>query len=392
MSQQDQYSGVTPKSVIDLFSAKVHHAPDFNETEMDTIANYVKEISDRERGHDSLSDDLRYELELFTAAQSDESFRKILDMRRPLPQTITRQDSVESAVPPPVSHLCNSHITSPAYSFGYPLAEEVGSSVTFLRHPVEAAPSVLAISGLLPSVQDLRTYSQLALPNEGELSLGLGLGKSPAIGGTLIHPASWEATGHPLSPTGFAEVTQARASIGHFFACIPGAPLKQSTEMQVSVDVTVGQVWRPFLLTIPLTIPGSGILYASGTANLVLLDSTGQEAQQRLKFLEYAWFDGGVASPARGLREFSITRGLTLRPGTVWVYIGIEIFLEVSRLFFPPPPPANERTGFVMIDLRSPNHATKAIHPVFGAGGPVRVPRIRLIFCPEQEVVRARHI
>lgn len=261
--------------------------------------------------------------------------------------------------------------------------EQVGSDAIFV--PNQFTATALP-SGLLPAAEELKTFSRLAIPSEGELSLGVGLGSFETITGRVVHlPSESHPQSFPIMG-GLLEVTRAQASLGYHFA-VPGAPLRRQTDIEVTVDFAVGNPARPFYVVIPPRL-GPPIVQAFGVANVTLLSSSGGEAAARTRFLEHREGASGIVGTPVQLREFNISQKLALEAETNWMYIGIEVLLEVQRWFILPPPPAEERPGLAVIDLRSPAHDTHDIHFVLGASGPVRVLRIGTTLCPEPVFVR----
>lgn len=375
------------KAAVKILSSKFM-LPRFTEAEGAAIAKYQRARADRELDEEirTFSDDLKRELALARAAQEDELLRRALTLRSP----VTPQGAGHVQARPALHGLgdrlragCNAHVASPPYSTGDPLMEQVGSDAIFV--PNQFTATALP-SGLLPAAEALKTFSQLAIPGEGELSLGVGLGSFETITGRVVHLPS---ESHPQSfPVmgGLLEVTRAQASLGYHFA-VPGAPLRRQTDIEVTVDFAVGDPARPFYVVIPPRL-GPPIVQAFGVANVTLLSSSGGEAAARTRFLEHREGASGIFGTPVQLREFSISQKLALETETSWMYIGIEVLLEVQRWFIPPPPPAEERPGLAVIDLRSPAHDTHDIHFVLGAGGPVRVLRIETTLCPEPVFVR----
>jgi len=378
-------SPVNARAIENIFSSKIGPTPRFDESEAAAIAEYQRALTERQWAESirTLNDDLKHELQLLLAAQDDESLRRTLDLRRPVPPQIVEQSKPQKAHLGALEGLplpgCGAHLTSPPYTTGDPLVEEVGSNATVNDSGLSLAPGFNV----------LKTFSQLALPEEGALSLGVGLGKFRIANTVLhtVHPASIEIPFPIGTQPGLLEANRASASIGYFLASIPGTPIGKNTEMNLTVDVTLGDPLKPFYLVIA-PVPFLWV-QAFGVAHLIVISShvggSGVTATaSQVRFLEHREAAGGPIFPPIVSREFSMSQKLTLKPGAGWVYVGIEIRLEVQRWFIVTIPPTEDRQGFAIIDLRSSEHNTQNIHYILGPRGPVRVPQISMTFCREQ--------
>jgi hypothetical protein len=241
---------------------------------------------------------------------------------------------------------------------------------------------------------DMKTFSQLALPTEGAVSIAVCLGKLEAGPlGTTIHPPSFEYP--PTWPLfGPMEATYARASLGYYLASLPGGPLTTATTMTVAIDVVVAGTQSPFYVVVPPRQPGGPIVTAFGVAHLSVVSSSGdlnrceyesakEVGECEVLFLEHREGYNGLFGAPIAMRQFTISQQLTLSPGTSWVFVGVELRLEVDRLFrLEATPPPAERDGFACIDLRSPKNNGPHIHYLLEPHGPVRVPSIKMRWCP----------
>jgi hypothetical protein len=202
-----------------------------------------------------------------------------------------------------------------------------------------------------PTTWSGKTFSRLALPAEGALSLGVGLGKLRSNPTShTIHPPSEEIPGAVVGVPTFLDRNRAEAILFNYLDPIPRAPLDDGEVVHVRVDVSVGDSSRPcYLVSKPQAPPA--LVQAFGSAHLIVYSSTTDVARAHVQFLEH---NEGPSGPfeVTMMRNFSISRQLALAPGTRWVYVGLEIRMSVQRLFIPTAPPLTERAGFAMIDLR----------------------------------------
>ncbi len=348
------------KAVVELLSTKAASEPHFNESEQAAIARYLKATADPGWAAKlrTLDSDLRRELAL------------------------TAQPTTASTL----RDWCDDRVISPPYTFGHPLVEEAGNDAKIFPPESKEGDGPSSKTQRFVPV-GLKTYAQLAVPNEGILSLGVGLGKARAGSWRTVHPPSKEIPQSFPVPGGVLEVTQARASLGYLATDIPPPPIQGNIALNVTVHVTVGDPPRPFYLFIPPVrgadqTPFPFLLQAFGSASLVVLTS-GQAAHgEPTLFLERQETITGPIGSQLELRDLSLSQSLLLERNTRWVFVAVEVRLAVQRWFVLPPPPLSERAGFVMIDLRSPEHSRQVIHSVLGAGGPVRIPQISMTFCP----------
>jgi hypothetical protein len=180
------------------------------------------------------------------------------------------------------------------------------------------------------------------------------------------------------------DVSSATANLLHFANPIPGAPLVIKSSVKVTVDVTVGNVESFYLVDVSGPNPPMYV-QAFGSARLLVTSSTGRVSEASLPFLDHKETPQS-AYEVNVLREFSVSQDLKLDVGTKWISAFVAVRLVVQRLFLGGilKPPLNDRGGFVMIDLRSPAVPTQLIHPILKPGGPIRVSRLAMTFCPEE--------
>ncbi|MGH2534208.1 MAG: hypothetical protein ACRDJW_18220 [Thermomicrobiales bacterium] len=376
-------------AVAKILSSKGAAASRFSDSERGAIAAHHRALADR-RWTESLharSEALHHHA-LLHAVQDQEvgSLRNAVTWG-PVSSQIVEQARPRNARTSGIGQSpigCDAHRTSPPYALGDPLQEDVGVGATVLVSDDPVAP---VFAGVVPDLNNLKTFSQLALPNDGKLSLGVGLGKV-RVGANVytLHPPAMEFPQTFPIRGGLLEVTNAKASLGYHLAVLPGAPLQVEKLLKVAVDIIVGEQSRPFYLVNPPAM-GPPILQAFGVAHLVVSSSDGGVAEDDVVFLEHREGAFQIFGTPTVMREFSIAQTLTLLPGTRWVYVGIEVRLEVHRWFIlPPPPDVEDREGFVMIDLRSPAHNTQPIHHLLAPGGSVNVPHIGMTICRPDEV------
>jgi hypothetical protein len=75
---------------------------------------------------------------------------------------------------------CSSHVASPPFETGDPLDEVYGVDPTIVHDPVFVPASVRGTVGGLAEPGARKTFSRLAVPAEGAVSLAVGLGKLPS--------------------------------------------------------------------------------------------------------------------------------------------------------------------------------------------------------------------
>lgn len=345
---------------VDILSSKATAQPIFTDEEKKTIAGEHGRLVDDlwKQDIDALARELKPQLDLLQAAVSDKSLIRAIEARGLGTnlgvggQTIALEAHMAHSS---ALSLCDGHLTSPPYTSGDPMTEEFGADVIPLSGP-----------------GDLKTFSELALPAEGALSVGVSNGN---FFESTIHPSAEDFV--------LGDANSARASIGYYLACVPGAPLQRATRMNVTIDVAVGEPSRSFFLLMvgdPLS-PGMGIVGVRGVIYLTLSgsESSGPQTHTR-RFLNSAQnFVGPIDGSMEPLRNFTVSESLHLGPGATWIYVNVEVRLRAFRFVFGP---VEERKGFSMIDLRSPDHDTHRVNFILEPGGPVRIPKISMTFCP----------
>jgi hypothetical protein len=382
MSQTYDEAEIRP--VTDILSTAVR-VPRLDERGRLALARYHRAVADRSWSETAreLNEDLQYEIELQRGGEETEALREAVESRRP-PAAAVEPEAPETARRRAIGRFaagCSGHVTRPPYTTGDPLSEEVGTDAIVVRD--EVAPTVMG--RMLPSVDDLKTFSQLSVPSEGALSLAVGLGRLPVVGGGFsLHPPAEEYPQTWPLPGGTLEVTTAKAMLGYAFACLPGAPLDETMVVDVTVDIRVGDRAKPFYLVRPARPPDAPIVQAFGVGHLLVATSDNTQAAAEVRFLEHREGALQVFGTPIVRRELAVSRRLTLQPGTNWIYVSLEVRLEVHRWWILAPPPERERRGFAGIDLRSPEQRTYPIHQVLDRAGPVMVPRISLTLCPER--------
>ena len=277
---------------------------------------------------------------------------------------------------------CSLVVAPPPYSTGGPLDEQFGADSVVISDDIELGPTSSASSVASTG----KTFSALALPEVGELSLGVGLGTirtSPAF--RSVYPPQEEHDSVVGAPY-LLDVSSATANLLHFANPIPGAPLVIKSSVKVTVDVTVGNVESFYLVDVSGSNPPIYV-QAFGSARLVVTSSTGRVNEASIPFLDHKETPQS-AYEVNVLREFSVSQDLKLDVGTKWISAFVAVRLAVQRLFLGGilKPPVNDRGGFVIIDLRSPAVPTQQIHPILKPGGPIRVSRLAMTFCPEEIV------
>jgi hypothetical protein len=365
-----------------ILASKMASRPEFDDSERVALGRFHRALADRQWSQTlrARNEELGHDMLLQLSGDDDEVLRRDVNLRRPPPRAVEEAlpGTAHDATIGRLAAGCFGHVTPPPYTTGDPLVEEVGPNASVV--PGQTKPAAPA-GGL--AANGVATFSQLALPTEGALSLGVALGKAPFLAGFTLYPPAHEYPQTFPVPGGLLEVTSARGNLGHYFACLPGAPLNAAMVADVTVDVTVGVEPRPFYL---VRAPASGppILQAFGVINVVVSGSGGETAQHEALFLEHREGASGPLGTPVVSRELAVSRRLNLRRGTTWVYVGVEARVEVQRFFILPPPPAGKREGFVSIDLRSRAPATNPVDHLLDRGGPLKVPRIAITLCPQQ--------
>jgi hypothetical protein len=278
---------------------------------------------------------------------------------------------------------CNSLVAAPPYSIGGPLQEEFGIEATTVIEDPEAQP-VSGSSALPPDalVGPMRTFSQLAIPGEGAVSVAAALGKVRVNPFALsVHTPTIE---YPWVFHSVVAETEALGNLGYAVPVVPmpNAPFSHRTRIDVDVDLTIGTEQQPF----HLIVPHSTLQRAFGFVHVNVMLSGGESGTAAGVFLEH--FTSGKETFGTPTVRWQLRprASLVLPPGTgsQSMYVGVEAAVVCQQFFFgSAPPPAEDRQGFVGIDLRAPQHGTHAVHTLLGAGGPITVRRIAMRFCPE---------
>jgi hypothetical protein len=345
---------------------------------IEVLARYQQHLADQQR-----SDENRQAQEILAHEASvsmvveDEALLASLAARRFAERSATVPSTFEDAT----NVNCSSIVASPPFPIGWPRTQETGVAPIIVE--TGASPNLAFLA--LPGATIMKTFTQLAVPDTGRISLGVALGKLQLSATTqTVHPATEVGPG-PLAQV--VEMTNARAGIGYVTAA-PGAPLPVHTPLRVTAELTIGSGPRPFHLLVrpDPEPPRAGGVTANGVVHVVVEGSEGDTSDTAGKFLEHHMLgtvDWLAVPPTRNL---SVAGNLLLRPGTRWVYIGIEVLVEVQRywLFQEPEERLEDRTGFAGIDLRTPALGLPPVHALLQASGPVTLRRLRLSFCPPQ--------
>jgi hypothetical protein len=216
------------------------------------------------------------------------------------------------------------------------------------------------------------------------LSLAVALGKLQITGTTsTLHPPSNEYPQTFPVAGGTLEVTAADATIGYLLlVSIPGHSVPGNRRVELTVDLSVGTSIKPFYLVVP-PVQGPPILQAFGVADVMLRGSSNETAIADRAFLEHREGATGLFGTPIVRQQLTLKSSLALEARTWWVYVGVLAHLEAQRWFTLPPPPPIDRSGFVGIDLRVPQHGTHSVHDLLEPNGPVTVRRIELNVCTE---------
>lgn len=270
-------------------------------------------------------------------------------------------------------------VDTPPYLTGGPLVEQTGADAIDVQDgiaPADAPP----VSSAGPRG---KTFSALALPATGDLSLGVGLGTIRTIPTIRsVYPPSEEFRGAVAALQFLGERTMATGTLVNLTIPVPRAPLLSQTDLSVSVAVTIGNSQPFYLVDFP---PPEALplirMQAFGSAHLVLTSSSGRVAQTTFQFLNHDQTEAQPGTPTI-VRQFRLGQTMTLAVGTVWVSAAVEVRLTLHRIFTTNfgTPSLNDRAGFAIIDLRSPVVPTHHIHSILDPGGPIHVSQIALTF------------
>ena len=232
-------SGSDAGVVCRVIDPRVVSAPDWEDIQTEPLAEYQDDLASQ-RWDDELqgSREILAHEALVAQAVEDETLGAALAGQQfaPLP-TAARLPRDELT---PLG--CSSVVTTPPFPIGFPRTEESGPAATIVE--TGAAPNALFS---LPGASAMPTFTQLADPDEGALSLGVALGKLRLSGTAYsMHPASVEGPG----ALAYGEMTFARGGLG-YVAVPSGAPLVHGNRMNVLADLTIGSGPKPYYLLVP---------------------------------------------------------------------------------------------------------------------------------------------
>lgn len=307
-----------------------------------------------------------------SSAVEDDALRKALAAQQRV--TFSPRSSLPGQIVTPIG--CTSNVTSAPFPAGYPITEQSGEPPIVSGSPTKAFAE-------LPGSESMRTFIQLAVPHEGTISLGLALGRAQVSGSfRLVYPASQEVPGSLYQ---VVEITNAQGGLG-YLSSIPGAPSNRETYLRVGVKLAVESERKSYYLLLPPTAPGPPAGVTVGVdAHVVLLGSEGDTSDDSATFLRHHKLSGGGFDwqEVPPQTDLGIEANVTLRPGSKWVYVGVEVMAWAQRYWlFPPSEKLVERSGFISVDLRSPDHHLPPPIVVLEPSGPVKVQQIQLTFCP----------
>jgi hypothetical protein len=362
---------VEGKSIEDLISSKIESLPqNLTEAEIRYIGEQLEKRNDdlHRREMEELTRELKPHLELLGATRDDEHLHRAIRARGP---SLSLLDPGQTDIPKAqlahrnelLSPGCNGYLTSPPYSIGSPLIEKVGEPAIPIGEPV-----------------NFHTGSSLALWEEGLCEVGVAFGKYP---GSAIFPER---------EFGIDEANHAGASLYEYSFISLGEAFDRGATVKVTVDVEIGDPSKSFFFLIPAQGPLVGVL---GEVTLFLVGQflNGDNVSPRVRkvFLFRVEDSQGPITSVEPLRNFTISTTMPLKPDADKVLACVGVSLNAFRLFGVGP--VEEREGFAMIDLRSPDRVNSAIQPsapeihsILEPAGPVKIPKISFTYCPLQEV------
>jgi hypothetical protein len=296
-------------------------------------------------------------LDLLRDSKRRPSLRRALDHvgpRRALKEEVGA--GVHHALDDHIGNLragCDGNLMTPSYTTGEPLQEVFANNTVDLTNTFE-----------------LSTHSDLAIPDQGKLSLGVGIG-------------SFENWTHHLPFTSLITHPSINASTGMLAQYIrfPPAYNTARTILTVTVDVIVGDGSSPFFFVEATGPEPAGVF---GELYLTLYEASSAEPHtEETRFL-FHWEDmDGPRPPQTVKRSFSLSESLNLNANSSSALAVIDVYLQAFRYEDDP-----DRNSFAMVDLRSPDHDTHRIHFFVENTGPIFIPRISAILCPLPEAVR----
>jgi len=242
-------------------------------------------------------------------------------------------------------------VEGPPYTIGGPIPEQVG--------PPATGPSSV-----------FRTFSSLAVPAVGKLSVGVANGNLGALG---TYPSSdgWL----------FGEANIAGANILHV-ASVSGGPYTVPACVHVSVNVQAGHPTMPFpyaLIEGGSGSTGNGLVGIFGKMYLELYGANpiGEVPRRTSHVFVLAWKSrSGIPVSTVFPLNFSMSETLGLRPGSNWVAANIAVRLMAFRAGVDDP-----AGGFSGIDLRAPDEITHGLWFLQPAGGPIQISNLTMTFC-----------
>jgi len=313
------------------------------------------------------------------SGNKDFATRPTVEAFEPMPPAPGREEA--SADQLLLEGACDGVVTSPPFETGSPIAEftrgrpEVIADTNPPEQPGQ--PSSFAHPA---RPRDLAVESAMAIPARGVLSAGVAVGRLHVLNETLGYPPEREV---PQQWNGIGEFSEARATIGHLFAELPGQASADHAQVTVGVSAEIGTTGQPSFLAFAV----GGRSYGSASLHLWAVTSSGSSLACSETFLAQGTVDTPIARSAVGLRcSMPFTPPFQPMPPHTppWVYVSVQLRLAAARLYVglpaPPPPNYRDRPGFAGIDLRD-SQATHAIYYPYRARGPVRVRRLVLRFC-----------
>jgi len=284
------------------------------------------------------------------------------------------------------NHQCKYNLKSSPYCFGEPTNEILGEKVLSINHDEIVIPEK---EFLLPLGNQLYTHKIKSIPQDGKLSMALGLGTSSAYKSTNVHMPIEITQGGPGVFNTLMERSTISSSVGEFFSPPCGYSLNKKSTINVQTALEIGDPSKPFfLLAITNPFP-QGFLQAFGRVDLILIGPNGIEKVKSKYFLNALQFPGSDPTieqePTK--RQLSINNSFELEVGDLpWVYVGISVSLTLTRWWLSIALDSNakenpkNRGGLGLINLLDEEESNQ-VHPALANAGAIKISRITMASC-----------